>query len=273
MPTREAENVPLRLVLVFRNGIAEAPSCERMSPSRRSDPPAAVTCSATDRPESVRTIEGVAMTDSLRSTDRGRVERLPARGHLEREVVDAILDEALVCHVAWADTDGPSCIPLLHARIGDHLYLHGSPAARLARVAQEGVEVCATITLIDGLVLARSAFHHSVNYRSVVLYGRLERVQDRAEKIAAFDALLDHTVPGRRGDCRPPDEDEIRRTAVMRLRIDEGSAKVRSGPPKDDEPDHALDHWAGVIPLRLARGVPEPAPDLRPDSAIPPYAH
>lgn len=211
------------------------------------------------------------MSDSLPDTARGRVKRLAHRGHLDRRVVDAILDEALVCHVAWSEPEGVTCIPLLHARLGDLLYLHGSPASRLARAARTGVDVCATVTLIDGLVLARSAFHHSVNYRSVVLYGRATAVEDDDEKWIAFDALLDHTVAGRRGDCRAPNDDEVRKTAVIRLPIEEGSAKVRSGPPIDDAPDLALEHWAGVVPLRLVRGEPEPAPDLRGAIGLPGY--
>lgn len=211
------------------------------------------------------------MSESLRDTERGRVKRLPHRGHLDRALIDAILDEALVCHVAWNETEGPTCIPLLHARVGDVLYLHGSPASRLARSSREGVAVCVTVTLIDGLVLARSAFHHSVNYRSVVLYGRATAVLEEQEKWVAFDALLDHTLPGRRDDCRAPNEEEVRKTAVIRIPIEEGAAKVRSGPPIDDAPDHALDHWAGVVPLTLVRGAAQPAPDLRPGIGLPAY--
>jgi uncharacterized protein len=207
----------------------------------------------------------------LVKTDRTTVRRLRQRGVYQREQVDEILDEALVCHVGFVVDGAPRVLPTLHARIGDVLYLHGAPANHMLGTAREGVEICVTVTLLDGLVLARSAFHHSVNYRSVTLFGRASEVLDRAEKLTALTALVDHVVPGRSADARMPSEAELRTTLVLRLDIGEGSAKVRTGPPADDAEDMALPVWAGVIPLRQTAGAPCPSPDLDASVPIPAY--
>jgi nitroimidazol reductase NimA-like FMN-containing flavoprotein (pyridoxamine 5'-phosphate oxidase superfamily) len=206
-------------------------------------------------------------------TDRTRLRRKPARGSHERAVIDAILDEALVCHVAFPGdamhgaVSGPVVIPTTHVRIGDELYLHGSAASRMLKTLAGGVEVCVAVTLLDGIVLARAAMHHSVNYRSVILFGRARAVEERTEKLAALAALVDHAVPGRSAACRPPNAKELTATLVIALPIAEASAKTRSGPPlPDDDDDAVLPYWAGVIPLHTVRGTPMNAPacDLPP---------
>lgn len=202
------------------------------------------------------------MSAPLHATPRTQLRRLPERGRFDRDVVHAILDEALVCHVGFAAFGQPFVIPTTHVRMGDRLYVHGSAASRMLRTLSGGVPVCVTVTLIDGLVLARSAFHHSVNYRSVVLLGTAEAVGDLAEKRAALEALVEHVVVGRTVDVRPPTDNELKATLVLRLPIEEASAKVRSGPPVDDEADYARPGWAGVLPLALTPGIPVPDPRL-----------
>lgn len=191
-------------------------------------------------------------------TERTTLKRLPERGRHDRATVDAILDEALVCHLGVVDGEGrPFVVPTIHARDGDRLYLHGSPASRALRIARDGaVDVCVTVTLVDGLVLARSAFHHSVNYRSVVVYGRATKVEAPAEKTAALAALVEHVLAGRSAGCRPPDGHELRSTLVLSVPIEEASAKVRTGGPEDDEHDLELPVWAGHVPLRVVAGAP-----------------
>jgi hypothetical protein len=193
-------------------------------------------------------------------TDRTTLRRLPERGRHDRDTIDGILDEAYLCHLGLVDPEGrPFVIPTIHARVGDDVYVHGSPASRALRTAGgDGVDCCVAVTLLDGLVLARSAFHHSMNYRSVVLYGRAERVDDLDRKRAALDALVEHVVRGRSTDTREPNDKELRGTLVLRLPIDEASAKVRAGGPKDDDEDLGLDVWAGHVPLRLVPGDPVP---------------
>jgi nitroimidazol reductase NimA-like FMN-containing flavoprotein (pyridoxamine 5'-phosphate oxidase superfamily) len=187
-------------------------------------------------------------------------------------VIDAVLDEALVCHVGFDDAARhPVVIPMLHARDGDDLLLHGSPASRLVRRLSGGVPISVAATVLDGLVLARSVFHHSVNYRSVVLFGTARVVEDPAAKGAALRVFTERFVPGRWNDARRPTHKELRATAVLALPIDAASAKVRSGPPDDDEEDLALDVWAGVIPLRLVAGDPQADPRLRPGVPLPDY--
>lgn len=205
-------------------------------------------------------------------TERTRVRRLPERGTYDRSVIDAIVDEALICHLAWVADDGsPRVIPTIHARVGDTLYVHGSTASRTLRGVRDGRQVCLEITLIDGLVLARSAFHHSMNYRSVVVYGRPREVDDPAEKDLAQRALVDHVVHGRAADARMPNQREFDQTTILAVPLGESSAKVRTGPPKDDDEDLELPVWAGVLPLRSVAGAPEPAPDLRPGIGTPGY--
>ncbi len=205
-------------------------------------------------------------------SERTRVRRLPERGVYDRATIDAILDEALICHLAWVADDGsPRVIPTIHARVGDVLYVHGSTASRTLRGVKDGRDVCVEVTLLDGLVLARSAFHHSMNFRSVVLYGRPREVVDPPEKWEAQRALVDHVAHGRAADARMPNERELAQTTILAVPLDEASAKVRTGPPKDDEEDLGLPIWAGVLPLRTVAGRPEPAPHLPPGLEPPDY--
>jgi uncharacterized protein len=196
-------------------------------------------------------------------SERTRVRRLPARGAYDRATIDAILDEGLVAHLGFAADGVPYVIPTLHARDGDVVYVHGSSASRALRALQAGAPACLTVTLLDGLVLARSAFHHSVNYRSVVVLGRPRLVEGDAERLAALEAFTERLVPGRWAEVRRPSRQELKATKILALALDEASAKVRTGPPGDDEEDLALDCWAGVVPLAQVAGPPEPAPDLR----------
>jgi nitroimidazol reductase NimA-like FMN-containing flavoprotein (pyridoxamine 5'-phosphate oxidase superfamily) len=205
------------------------------------------------------------------TTVRTKVRRHPERGRYDRATIDAILDEALVCHVGFVIDGQPYVIPTIHARLGDRLYVHGSAASRMLGTLGGGVPACLTVTLLDGLVLARSGFNHSMNYRSVVVLGTATDVTDEAEKLAALEAIVEHVVPGRWADARRPTETEMRSTRVLRMPLDEASAKIRSGPPKDDADDMALDVWAGVIPLRLVPGAPIPDPALTPGVGTPAY--
>jgi uncharacterized protein len=198
------------------------------------------------------------MPDQLTPTDRTKVRRLPDRGTFDREVVDAIIDEAYIAHVGFVVDGSPRVLPMTYGREGDRLYLHGAVGNAMLRALSEG-EACVTITLLDGLVLARSAFHHSMNYRSVVLLGRPTKVEDEAAKSHAFDVIVEHVLRGRSTVARPTNESELRKTLVLQLEITEGSAKVRTGGPIDDAEDMELPVWAGVVPLRLTPG--EPAQD------------
>jgi nitroimidazol reductase NimA-like FMN-containing flavoprotein (pyridoxamine 5'-phosphate oxidase superfamily) len=204
-------------------------------------------------------------------TSRTKIRRLPKRGTYERDAIDSILDEALVCHLGLIRDGYPVVVPTLHARAGDHVFVHGSAASATLRALAGGVEACLTATLVDGLVLARSAFHHSVNYRSVVIFGRAELVRSDEEKREALAAFTEKLVPGRWGDARLPSSKELKATSVLLLPIGEASAKVRTGPPVDEAPDHELDVWAGIIPLELRRLPPEPDTGLRPGIELPPY--
>lgn len=206
----------------------------------------------------------------LAPTPRTTLRRLPERGSFKRAQLEAILDEALVCHVGFVEGGQPFVIPTTFARVGETLYIHGSAASRMLRELREGIPVCVTVTLLDGLVLARSAFHHSMNYRSVVVLGTATEVTDLAEKGRALEAIVEHVVPGRSADVRGPNEKEMRGTLVLALPLTEASCKVRSGPPKDEEVDYAIPCWAGEIPLRL---VPQPLvadPKLAPGISAPP---
>jgi uncharacterized protein len=206
-------------------------------------------------------------------SQRVRLRRRRERGSYDRGAIDAILDEALVAHLGIVDGDGqPFVIPVLHARRGDHVYVHGSAAGRATRTLASGAPACLTVSLIDGLVLARSAMHHSANYRSVMLLGEAAAIEDEAHKRAAFEAIVEHIVPGRWPDVRPPSDKELKATAVLAMAIDEASAKVRTGPPQDDEDDYALPTWAGVIPLTAHAGAPRADPRLAPGIAPPAYA-
>jgi nitroimidazol reductase NimA-like FMN-containing flavoprotein (pyridoxamine 5'-phosphate oxidase superfamily) len=195
---------------------------------------------------------------SSNPTSRTRVVRLPQRGVYDRNAVNGILDEALLCHVGFVADGQPFVIPMSYGREGDVLYIHGSPASRMLRNLEQGVPVCITITLVDGLVLARATFHHSMNYRSVVILGTATLVDDPAEKLLALRAIVGHIIPHRWDDSRQPNEKELKATSVLRLPINEFSAKVRVGPPVDDAEDYAFPTWAGVIPLEMAVGAPIP---------------
>jgi len=203
---------------------------------------------------------------------RVTIKRLPERAAYDRETVYQILDAGMVAHVSFLDHGQPCVIPTLYVRLDDYLYLHGSPASRMLRVLQQGGPVCIAVTLIDGLVLARSAFHHSMNYRSVVVCGTGAVVENPDRKAAVLRQLSEHIIPGRWEDVRQPSEDELRRTLVVSIQIEDASAKIRTGPPKDDEADYELPMWAGIVPLRLAAGVPVADPRLRPGLEPPPYA-
>ena len=212
------------------------------------------------------------MTTDIRVTSRSRVRRLPSRGSHDRAVIEAILDEGIVAHVSFIHDGSPFVIPMAYARDGERLLLHGSAASRLQKLLATGVEAAVCVTLLDGLVLARSYFHHSMNYRSVVVLGRTEEVSGEAEKRRALDILLERLVPGRHGDARGVSARELRLTRVASIPIVEATAKVRTGPPKDDEEDLALPFWAGTLPVRTSYGPPEAAPDLRPGIEVPDYA-
>jgi len=205
-------------------------------------------------------------------SDRVRLRRKRERGNYDREVIDAILDEALIAHLGIVEDGGqPFVIPTLHARSGDVVYCHGSTASRTLRALANGAPVCLTVSLIDGLVLARSAMHHSANYRSALLVGRARLVEDEAEKRAALEAVVEHIVPGRSRDVRAPTANELKATSVLAIPIEEASAKVRSGGPMDDEEDYELPAWAGVIPLVSRPLAPEPDARLRAGIPAPSY--
>jgi uncharacterized protein len=208
-------------------------------------------------------------TDLYQRTERTRLRRLPERAAYDRATVHAILDEGFLCHVGFVAGGQPYAIPTGYARVGETIYLHGSTGSRLG--LRPGMDVCVTVTLLDGLVLARSAFHHSMNYRSVMVLGRTRAVPDPEEKDAALRALVEHIVPGRAEEVRGADGRELAATAVLALPLAEVSAKVRTGPPKDDDPDYDLPIWAGVLPLALTPGDPVPDPVL--DPSIPPPDH
>ncbi|MEQ1763155.1 MAG: pyridoxamine 5'-phosphate oxidase family protein [Pyrinomonadaceae bacterium] len=208
------------------------------------------------------------MPDSTQ-TERTRVKRLPNRGAYDRETVYAILDEAFICHVGYVLDGQPYVIPTGYARIGDDLYIHGSSASRMLRNLTQGVDVCVTVTLVDGLVLARSAFHHSINYRSVVVLGKATLVEGEAEKNKALEAFTEHVIPGRWPEIRWPNALELKATSVLKLPIEEASAKVRTGDPKDDEEDYSMDIWAGVLPLTVVPGDPIDDARLKPKMSVP----
>src|SRR5271157_2189216 len=202
-------------------------------------------------------------------TPRTRVVREPQRAVYDRDAVNQILDDGLFCHVGFVVDGQPFVIPMSYGRDGDALYIHGSPASRMLRNLEQGIPVCITVTLLDGLVLARSVFNHSMNYRSVVILGTATLVDDRAEKIAALRALSEHILPRRWDDARPPNDKELKATSVLRLPITEFSAKVRVGPPVDDDEDYSFPTWAGVIPLEMTAGTV--IPDDRCKQELPAY--
>jgi nitroimidazol reductase NimA-like FMN-containing flavoprotein (pyridoxamine 5'-phosphate oxidase superfamily) len=204
-------------------------------------------------------------------TERTQVHRIPDRGHYDRDTIDAILDEALICHVAWADPGGrPRCLPTIHARVDDTVYVHGSRGARPWKAFRDGAEVCLVATIVDGLVLARSFFESSMNYRSVVLYGQAREVKEEEELHVASRAIAAHVAPGREDEARMPTDDEYRQTLLLAVPLEEASAKVRTGGPKDKEEDLDLPIWAGVLPLATTPVDPIPAADLSSGIDVPP---
>ena len=205
-------------------------------------------------------------------TERTRIHRMPKRASYDAAVVEAILAEGLYCHVGFSVDGQPYVIPTIYARIEDHLYLHGSAASQMLGAIGGRMPVCVTVTLLDGLVLARSGFHHSMNYRSVVVLGQATEVTDPDEKMAALKAIVDHVMVGRWEDVREPSTQELKATSVIRVPLEEVSAKIRTGPPADDEDDYQLDCWAGEVPLRLVPEQPVADPQLRAGIALPGYA-
>ena len=212
-------------------------------------------------------VSGTATPPSKRT----KVRRLPDRGRYDAETIEAILDEGFVCHLGLVDGGSVRVVPTAYARVGDVIYLHGA-AGNASLKASQGAEVCVTVTLVDGLVLARAAFHHSINYRSVTIYGTATEVTDVEEKRLALDAVVEHIVPGRGVDARSPNDSEMRSTRVIRLPIGEASAKVRTGGPKDDEEDMDMPIWAGVIPMRTSVEAPVADVGLPDGVEVPGYA-
>ena len=202
------------------------------------------------------------MSKQTAPSPRTQVERLPERGHYDRETIHGILDQSFLCHVGFVVDGQPFVIPTGFGRVGDVLYVHGSAASRMLRNLAGGVPVCVTVTLLDGLVVARSLFHSSMNYRSVVILGTARPVTGREEKLRALRAVSEQIFPGRWNDARQPNEQELKGTSVLAVPLSEASAKIRTGPPKDEPEDYALPIWAGLVPLRVAAGAPEPDPAL-----------
>jgi nitroimidazol reductase NimA-like FMN-containing flavoprotein (pyridoxamine 5'-phosphate oxidase superfamily) len=206
-------------------------------------------------------------------TERTRVFRKPGRGSYDRELVHSILDEALTCHVGFVQDGQPYVVPTIHARDGETLYLHGANANRMLKVLGDGMPCCITATLVDELVLARAALHHSLNYRSVMVFGTATEVTDPEEKGRALRLVVEHIASGRAEEVRGPDETDLRSTKVLAIPIGEASAKVRTGPPLDDEADLRLPYWAGRLPLTQGTGEPIPAPDIAQDLPVPDHVH
>ena len=208
----------------------------------------------------------------IKKTERTRVKRLPARGHYDAETINAILDTALIAHVGFQLEGAPAVIPTACWREGKTLYIHGSSKNGMMRALQNGEPACVCVTHLDGLVLARSAFHHSMNYRSVVIFGAMHEVTDQTDKMERLRIFTDRIAPGRWSDIKVPTKQELKATMVLGIPIAEASAKIRSGPPVDDEPDYALPVWAGVVPVGLVAGEPEPDPKLPAGTPIPDHA-
>ena len=203
-------------------------------------------------------------------SNRNRVKRISNNSDYSKETVHAIIDEALFCHLGIIHDGKPVVIPTIHARMGDQIVFHGSNASRLLKISNNN-EICVTITLLDGLVMARSLFNSSMNYRSAVIFGKGEIIKDHDERMAAFKSITDHIAPGRWDDARQPNNSELKQTSVVRMPIDEASAKFSMGPPDDEDEDYALDYWAGVIPINQTYGEPESDPILQEGITIPDY--
>ncbi len=211
-----------------------------------------------------------ASPSATAASDRVRVRRVHQRGHYDRANLDAVLDAGMVCHLGFSTEQGPFVIPTLYWREDDHVYFHGSAASRTLRAGAGGIDVCLTVSHIDGLVLARSGFHCSVNYRAAMLFGRAEEVTDRDEVLSRMQTFVDGLVPGHWDRLRAVTDQELKATKLLRLAIDEASAKIRTGGPLDDEEDYALPIWAGVVPMEARYGTPIPDPRNLPGTAIPP---
>ena len=203
-------------------------------------------------------------------SNRNKVKRISNNSDYSKQTVHAIIDEALFCHLGIIHDGKPVVIPTIHARMGDHIVFHGSNASRLLKISNNN-EICVTITLLDGLVMARSLFNSSMNYRSAVIFGKGEIIKDHNERMAAFKSITDHIAPGRWDDARQPNNSELKQTSVVRMPIDEASAKISVGPPDDEDEDYALDYWAGVIPINQTYGEPESDPILQEGITIPDY--
>ena len=200
-----------------------------------------------------------------------KVNRIPERGLYDSETINKIIDEALYCNISFIQDGHPFIIPTNHARMNDHLVFHGAKASRLLKQISGGEEIAVSVTILDGLVLARSVFHHSMNYRSVVIFGKGKLIKNKIEKLNALEAITNHIIPGRWNDARKPNEKELNATSVVSLKIDEASAKIRSGPPKDEEEDYDLPVWAGVIPFSKKFEQPKEDPKLKPGILLPDY--
>ena len=210
-------------------------------------------------------------TSTFPKTAQNKVRRIPKRGAYDKATVYAIVDDALICHVGMVEGDRPFVIPTIHARQGDNILIHGATTSRMLNYIAAGRELCITVTHLDGLVLARSAFHHSMNYRSAVLFGKGELVEDSAEKMEALRLFTEKLIPNRWDDARQPNAKELKATSIVRIPIELASAKVRTGPPGDDDEDYALDVWAGVLPIRTVFGQFEADEKLKAGVAIPEY--
>lgn len=210
------------------------------------------------------------MSETLNPTKRTKLKRIPKRGNYERETIYRILDEAFICHIGFTIDEQPFVIPTSFGRVNDNLLIHGAAASRMMRALSGEIEICFNVTLIDGLVLARSAFHHSMNYRSVVIFGKAKIITDETEKLCALKAFTEHIVPNRWAEVRPPTANELKATTVLSLSLQEASAKIRTGDPKDDPADYQSDIWAGVIPLRLTAGKPINDAQLKNGIEVPP---
>jgi len=209
------------------------------------------------------------MATEYEPTERTRIYRKPGRGSYDRELVHSILDEALTCHVGFVQDEQPFVIPTIHARVGETLFLHGAKGNRMLKALTDGTPCCVTVTLVDELVLARAALHHSLNYRSVMVLGTAKEVTDPEEKEAALRAVVEHIAPGRADDVRGANPTDLKSTKVLAMPIEEASAKVRTGPPVDEQADMDLPYWAGVLPLELGAAEPVTAPDLVEDLPVP----
>jgi nitroimidazol reductase NimA-like FMN-containing flavoprotein (pyridoxamine 5'-phosphate oxidase superfamily) len=207
----------------------------------------------------------------MNNSHRSKINRLPSRGYYDKETINNIIDESLYCNVSFVHNNQPYIIPTIHARIDDRIVLHGAKGSRLLKHIAEGNKVCIAFTLMDGLVLARSVFHHSMNYRSVVLFGNGNLLESKVKKLEALKAITEHLIPGRWNDARKPNEKELNATTVVSIDIDEASAKIRTGPPIDDEEDYRLPVWAGVLRFNQGFYSPENDPKLNEDITLPNY--